>query len=36
MDYHFFLYMKDKGDSILGSNEIIKCKICEDDYHSLF
>lgn len=28
MDYHFFLFMKDKDENILGSNEIYKCKIC--------
>jgi len=36
MDFHFFLYMKDKEDSIMGANEIYKCKICQDDYHTLF
>jgi hypothetical protein len=36
MDYQFFLYMKDRDDNILGSNEIYKCKVCFDDYHTLF
>lgn len=36
MDYQFFLFMKDKDDSILGSNEIYPCKMCHDDYHTLF
>lgn len=36
MDYQFFLFMKDKDENILGSNEIYKCKLCEDDYHTQF
>jgi hypothetical protein len=28
--------MKDRNDNILGSNEIYKCKVCFDDYHTLF
>jgi hypothetical protein len=36
MDYHFFLFMKDKDDIIIGSNEIYKCKLCDDDFHTLF
>ena len=28
--------MKDKDDNIIGSYEIYKCKVCQDDYHLLF
>jgi hypothetical protein len=36
IDHQFFHYMKDKDDKIIGSYEIYKCKVCQDDFHLLF